>query len=44
MNISICVLVHHLILDGTTIDFAANMRDFGVIIDSDLKFHFHTNI
>ena len=30
-------------LDGTTIDSVVNMRDLGVIIDSELKFHSHTN-
>ena len=30
-------------LDGTTIDSVVNMRDLGVIIDSELKFHCHTN-
>ena len=30
-------------LDGVVIDFADSMKDLGVIIDSDLKFHSHIN-
>ena len=30
-------------LDGVAIDCVASMRDLGVIIDSDLKFHSHVN-
>ena len=30
-------------LDGVAIDSVASMRDLGVIIDSDLKFHSHVN-
>ena len=30
-------------LDGVAIDSVVSMRDLGVIIDSDLKFHSHVN-
>ena len=46
-DISKCKHLHigqqsHPHLDGTTIYSVVNMRDLGVIIDSDLKFHSHT--
>ena len=37
-SIAYIVLMH-----GITIDFVDNMRDLGVIIDSDMKFHSHVS-
>ena len=43
-KLNLLILVHspilqHYTLDGIAIDSVASMRDLGVIIDSDLKFH-----
>ena len=50
LNVNIYELVQGLILqhiqytlDGVTIDSVVRMRDLGVIIDSDLKFHSHVS-